>query len=107
MFNRFAILIAAASTLAVPVAADAQRWRPIDQRQATQFQRIEQGVRSGALTRREATGLRSQFASLTRLERQYRRSNGLSVAERRDLDRRFDTLSRRIRVQKNDRQNRG
>ena len=100
------LVLSGAAMLAVPTIADAQQYRSINQRQATQFQRIEQGVRSGALTRGEATRLRGEFATLNRLEQRYRRSNGLSVGERRDLDRRFDALSRRIRVQKNDRQDR-
>lgn len=67
--------------------------------------RIDQGVRSGALNRAEASRLRTQYRDLSRLEYRYRQ-NGLTQAERRDLDRRFDSLSSRIRVQKNDRQHR-
>ena len=33
------------------------------------------------------------------------RRNGLTLAERQDLDRRFDALSRKIFIQKHDRQN--
>jgi hypothetical protein len=36
------------------------------------------------------------------LESRYRR-NGLSLQERRDLDRRFDSLSARVRIDKNNR----
>jgi len=36
--------------------------------------------------------LRAEFNGIARLEAQYRRSNGLSLSERRDLDRRFDLL---------------
>ena len=97
-------IIAALSAAAVPAIADAQRYQSINQRQDTQFRRIDQGVRSGALTRREADRLREQFAALNRLERRYRASNGLSRAERADLNARFDALSRRIRAQRNDRQ---
>lgn len=106
MFNRFALTLAAASLLSVPAIADAQRWQPINQRQANLVQRIETGVRNGALTRAEATRLRARYNQIARLEAQYRRSNGLSVRERADLDRRFDALSRQVRVQRNDRQDR-
>jgi hypothetical protein len=105
MRHLFLSLTAAAAMFAVPHAAQAQRYQSIDQRQANQLQRIDQGVRSGALNRAEASRLRAQFRSLVQLENRYRR-NGLSVGERQDLNRRFDQLSRRIRVQKNDRQGR-
>lgn len=109
MFKRFTLAITAAAALALPAtAAEAQGgWRSINQRQANQFARIEQGVRSGELTRGEAQRLRGQFRALDQLEQRYRRSNGLSAWERQDLNRRFDTLSRRIYNQKHDRQHRG
>lgn len=100
-----AVLIGAA-TLATPMAASAAPWQNINQRQANLERRIDQGVRNGALNRNEAQRLRGQFRDLTRLEADYRRSNGLSRRERADLDRRFDTLSARIQVQKHDRQRR-
>jgi len=118
--KKFTILLAglgiAASALpatamaAAPQPAGFQRgvWQNINARQNRIENRINQGIRSGALTRREATNLRARFRALERLEAQYRRSRpGLTLAERRDLDRRFDMLERSIRVQKNDRNHRG
>lgn len=101
------ILAAFAATLAtaVPTAASAAPWQNINQRQASLDGRIDQGIRSGALTRPEAARLRSDFASLARLESNYRRG-GLNVRERADLDRRFNALSARIKVQKHDRNHR-
>jgi len=91
---------------ATPIAASAQGgWRPIAQRQATLERRIDQGVRSGRLNRPEARRIQAELRQLDRLEGQYLRSNGLSVNERRDLDRRYDALSQRVRFEKNDRQN--
>lgn len=81
------------------------QWQSINARQANQFARIDQGVRNGALTRAEATRLRTDFYALNQLELRYR-AGGLTLTERQDLDRRFDALSRRIYVQKNDRQDR-
>jgi hypothetical protein len=90
---------------AVPMTAAMAASYPAPAYQA--WQSINQGVRSGQLTRSEAARLRAEFNSLVRLEAQYRRSRpGLTLAERRDLDRRFDALSARIRVQKHDRQHR-
>lgn len=97
----------AVAATSLPAAASAQGWQNINARQARLEQRINQGIRSGALNRNEAVRLRTQFRNLTVLENRYRRTGGgLSIQERRDLDRRFDALSARIKVQKNDRQGR-
>jgi hypothetical protein len=105
----FALSLVALSAgmLAVPTSASAQRWQSINQRQANLYHRIEQGVRNRALTRAEANRLRRRFIALDRLEARYRRSRpGLTAWERRDLNRRFDALSRSVRVQRHDRQRR-
>ena len=82
-------------------AASAQGWMSINDRQARLDQRIDVGVRNGALTRTEAMRLRDEFRDLERLEMRYR-SDGLSGWERYDLDRRFDALSARIRIERAD-----
>lgn len=97
----------AVSALAVAAPASAQQWQSINQRQANLEQRIDVGVRNGSLTRNEAARLRVDFRELTRLEARYRSSYGLSQAERRDLDRRFDALSARIRYERHDNDDRG
>lgn len=76
-------------------------WMNINQRQARIDQRIDQGVRSGRLTRREANSLRAEFNAVARLEGRYR-ANGLSSWERADLDRRFDALTARLRWERSD-----
>lgn len=122
MFKKMMIpaLVLAAASVAVPAAASAQsyghnqgpnrppvaapghnNWQSINQRQAQLERRIDQGVRNGQLSRREATRLRSEFNSLARLETQYRRG-GLSAWERNDLDRRFDRLEAQIRAERRD-----
>ena len=73
----------------------------INQRQAQLDRRIDQGMRSGKITRREAYRLRNEFQAIARLETRYR-VNGLSTWERADLDRRFDTLAARIRWERRD-----
>lgn len=77
-------------------------WVSINQRQRQLDRRIDQGIRNGQLTRREAQSLRRDFNQLARLEANYRR-NGLSRWERQDLDRRFDALEARIRYERRDR----
>lgn len=98
---------AAVSVLAVAAPAAAQSWQSINERQARIDQRIDVGIRNGSLTRSEAMRLRAEFRDLARLEARYRSSGGLSYGERRDLDRRFDLLSARVRYERNDWQDRG
>jgi hypothetical protein len=110
------VAVAAAAMPAIATAAPAPNygfvqggaWQNINARQARIEARINQGIRSGALTRREAVQLRAQFRAIANLEARYRASRpGLTMAERRDLDRRFDALERSIRVQKHDYDHRG
>lgn len=88
-----------------PHAVSYGSWQSINARQASLDRRIDQGVRTGQLSRREATRVRGEFASLLRLEANYRRG-GLSAWERNDLDRRFDRLSAQVRYERRDRDNR-
>ena len=80
-------------------------WQNLNQRKANLDRRIDVGLRNGALSRREATRLRSEFGQLLRLESNYRRG-GLTQWERNDLDRRFDRLSAQVRSERRDRDNR-
>ena len=104
------LLTFAASSLflsALSTTVAAASWSSINERQEILEDRINQGIRSGALTRPEAIRLRSEYNDLARLEDSYRRSGGgLSAAERADLDRRFDLLRLRIRIQRHDEQER-
>jgi hypothetical protein len=97
---------AAVSVLAVAAPASAQTWQSINARQANLDHRIDVGVRNGDLTRTEAARLRAEFRDLVELEADYRYSGGLSLSERRDLDRRFDLLAARIRYERHDAEDR-
>ena len=125
MFKKMMIpaLALAAASVAIPAAAQSyhgpdrgpsrppvsapghSNWQSINQRQAQLDRRIDQGVRNGSLSRREAARLRGEFNSLARLEANYRRG-GLSAWERNDLDRRFDRLEAQIRAERRDNDNR-
>ena len=107
--KKFLIPLLAASALAgAALPAAAAPWTNINQRQASLDQRIDQGVRNGSLTRREAAGLRAEFQGIARLEYRYRRTGGgLQGWERADLDRRFNILSAKIRYERHDRDDRG
>ena len=67
--------------------------------------RIDAGVRSGRLSRGEAVRLRAQFREIANTEARYRR-NGLTMAERRSLERMFDGLENRLTIALNDRDRR-
>ena len=113
------VLALVAASIAVPAAAQNyghgnrapayqqqdRNWQAISQRKFNLDRRIDQGERNRSLSRREASRLRSELNSLVRLERDYMRG-GLSVRERRDLDQRYDRLSRQVRMERNDRDNR-
>ncbi len=99
-------LVGASALTLMAGAAQAQSWMPINTRQAMLDARIDEGVRSGELTRNEAMRLRGEFRDIARLEARYR-GGGLSDWERRDLDTRFDRLASRIHLQKHDAQQRG
>lgn len=64
-------------------------------------ERMDAGVNSGQITSAEAAALRDDFAALLRTEADYR-IDGISGAERADLDRRFDELSARIHMARTD-----
>ena len=72
--------------------ADANLSARIDQLQM----RLQAGVQSGSITRREAMQLRQQLRQLSQLERQYAR-NGISGQERGELQRRMRDVRQAIR----------
>ena len=96
-----ATALTAGAAAAQPYGRHDSRWTPIDQRQEQLAFRIDQGVRSGQLTGREAYRLRMEFNRVARLEARYR-VNGLSGWERADLDRRMDLLSNDVRLSRRD-----
>jgi hypothetical protein len=80
-------------------------WQPINARQAQINARINAGLRDRSLSDREADRLRYEFRVIADRERDYRRG-GLTAAERRDLDRRFDRLGAMIQAERRDNNNR-
>lgn len=98
--------LAAATLATVAVPAMAAPWASVNQRQANLDRRIDNGVRNGRITRAEAYQLRAEFRQISRLEARYRSTRGLQDWERRDLDRRFDALSRKIQWERRDRDRR-
>ena len=69
---------------------------PIEHRQERQYRRIEKGIRSGVLTRREIEKLRCEQDDIARLERRFLRDGWFSDREQRKLQRKLNKASNRI-----------
>ena len=74
----------------------------VNHRQHRQQHRIEQGARSGELTRQEAKGLRNEEHSIRQEERAYKSDGKLTRAERKDLHHDLNRASKDIYREKHD-----
>ncbi len=102
---KFASKFVAAIAFALPIAAFAQANTPrVDQRQANQEARIDQGVQSGALTQREAARMERGQDHVQNLEDKAKADGVVTKQERARLHHAQDVQSRRIYAQKHDRQ---
>ncbi len=72
----------------------------LDNRIANLDQRLQAGIRSGAIDRTEARDLRVEMRDLIRLEARYS-ADGLSVAERQELQGRIRALRQNLRTADN------
>jgi len=98
-------LAAALLVAAAPALADSTP--RLDQREARQVERIQQGWQSGELTRREAAGLARGQAKLRRMEHRAKSDGEVTSRERARLHHQANVQSRHIYRQKHDRQTRG
>lgn len=95
------------ATAAFPAVSVAAPFAPANQRAQMIQMRIDQGIRSGGLDRREGFKLQNELRGIQKLEYRYRVSGGrLDMRERADLNRRYDVLSAKVRFDKHDRQRR-
>lgn len=108
-----ALIAAAALSLAgVAAAAETAASAPgtntprIDQRQANQERRIDQGVASGELTKREARRLNRQQAAVNKAEDKAKADGTVTALERKRLTRAQNQTSTNIARQKHDKQDR-
>lgn len=76
----------------------------VDQRQANQDRRIDQGAASGQLTQREATRLQAEQGRIQRAEDKIRSDGKVTPQERARMDHMQDRSSRHIAQEKHDRQ---
>ena len=100
-----ALTIGGAAFAQAPVAPKDPLATPkIDQRQATQEKRIDQGVASGALTSKEAVGLEKRETKIQADKMAAKADGKVTRAERRKLSHEQDRAGRAIHRQKHDRQ---
>jgi len=98
------ITIAAAAAFALPALAQTQSTPRIDQRQANQERRIEQGEKSGALTQKEAARLEKGQARVQKMENKAVADGKVTAKERARIEKAQDKESRRIYKEKHDKQ---
>lgn len=100
-------VLAALACLATAAQADAGTRDPgVNARQHNQRERIQQGVRSGELTRRETRHVVEEQRDVRQLEHAYKSDGKLTGAERQDLHHEQNQASRDIYKQKHDAQER-
>lgn len=101
----FATVILSLGLAATAAAAPAKTPR-VDHRQVKQQVRIVQGVKTGALTPREAARLERGQRHVVRAERRAKADGTVTAAERARIEHKQDKQSARIHRQKHDAQKR-
>jgi hypothetical protein len=101
-FNFLAFAVAGA--FALPAFAQTQSTPRIDQRQANQERRIEQGEKSGALNKKEAARLEKGQARVQKMENKAVADGKVTAGERARIEQAQDKQSRRIHREKHDKQ---
>lgn len=99
-------IVAAAviTAFAFPLLAQTTSTPRIDQRQQNQQQRIDQGVKSGQLNRKEAARLKKGQARIRQMENKAMADGKVTVKERARIAKAQDREGRRIIREKHDKQ---
>lgn len=97
------LLIVALAAFALPVLAQTTTPR-VDQRQANQQQRIDQGVASGQLTGKEAARLENGQERVQKIEDKAKADGTVTPRERARLHKAQNKQSKKIYREKHDRQ---
>jgi hypothetical protein len=95
---------AALAQPAQPAVANPTATPRIDQREANQERRIEQGVKSGQLTPRETARLQAEQGRIERAEQRAKADGKVTPKERERIERMQDHASRDIAREKHDKQ---
>ena len=98
-----AVVIAASALPGVALAQTTSTPR-IDQRQAEQQKRIDQGVKSGELTKREAARLEKGQAHVQNMENKAMADGKMTKKESARIEKAQDNQSKKIYREKHDRQ---
>ena len=104
--NKTTSLIAAAvfAAFTLPALAQAPNTARIDKREAKQQERIDQGVKSGQLTPREAARLEKGQERIKKMEAKATADGKVTPKERKAIEGAQDRQSRQIDREKHDRQ---
>jgi septal ring factor EnvC (AmiA/AmiB activator) len=92
-----ALVLGSVSLASLPALA-----QTVDQKQADQQRRIQQGVESGQLTPKEARHLQKEVARLRAKEARMKADGRVTPQERAKLQKELDGLDRKIYRQKHD-----
>ena len=98
------VVVISGMLLAAGVAYGQAETPGIDQRQANQEQRIDQGIASGQLTQRETDTLEKQQHHIDTMENKAKSDGAVTKKERARIHAAQDKASRNIHRQKHDRQ---
>ena len=97
------LLVAILAAFALPVLAQTNTPN-IDQRQANQQQRIDQGVKSGELTAKEAARMEKGQERVQKMEDKAKADGKVTAKERARINQAQDVQSRHVAKEKHDRQ---
>ena len=98
------VTAAVIAAFAFPVFAQTTSTPRIDQRQKNQQRRIDQGVKSGQLNKKEAARLEKGQARIQKMENKATADGKVTAKERRKIERAQDKQSRKIAREKHDKQ---
>ena len=94
--------LCAVAIVSTTFAADNPRDPGVNARQRAQRKRINEGVRSGELTRDEAVKLRQEQRAIRTEKRAYKADGKVTAAERKDLHQDLNAASKDIYQEKHD-----
>src|SRR5262245_24458695 len=98
------VTFALAAAFTLPALAQTQSTPRIDQRQANQERRIEQGEKSGSLTKKEAARLEKGQAHVQKMENKAVADGKVTAKERARIEKAQNQQSKKIYKQKHDKQ---
>ena len=99
-----ALIIAALPGIAFAQSTDTKSTPRIDKRQAEQQQRIDQGVKSGQLTGKEAARLEKGQDRIQKMENKAMADGKMTKKERAKIEKAQDRESKKIYREKHDKQ---